>query len=376
MIKALGKRRCCLTDPLKFKLSESSRRSKNFEISDNCDIETVHSSRINTLDIDNIEGRYLLSGCSDGSFYVHDLYNFTGKAKFTSKMIVSKNNRNEGHSYSVESIQWYPFDLGMFTSGSTDKTIKIWDSNVMKLTEIIAVNGKVFQHHMSTIPSMNPITAVATGSKEVYLVDIRIGMVQELRGHTNSIACCQWSPRSEYLLASGSFDRKIILWDVRSTKSCQMILDQFNKDPLDKTTNMSHNSSVNGLQFTEDGMHLISLGKDNSMKLWNILDGKNQMLNYGFIKNSIAKHVQLDVSRSTNPDLVFVPSEGNILVYEILSGRLVKKLSGHYDLVTACYYHSRNIELYSAGQDRNLIVWVHSDDEGDPKHRPFLDTDF
>ena len=31
-------------------------------------------------------------------------------------------------------MQWYPFDNGLFTSSSTDKVLKIWDSNALMVS--------------------------------------------------------------------------------------------------------------------------------------------------------------------------------------------------------------------------------------------------
>lgn len=37
------------------------------------------------------------------------------------------------HRFSVETVQWYPHDTGMFTSSSFDKTLKIWDTNTLQV---------------------------------------------------------------------------------------------------------------------------------------------------------------------------------------------------------------------------------------------------
>lgn len=45
------------------------------------------------------------------------------------------------HKFSVETVQWYPHDTGMFTSSSFDKTLKIWDTNTLKVREFLQVTG-------------------------------------------------------------------------------------------------------------------------------------------------------------------------------------------------------------------------------------------
>lgn len=39
------------------------------------------------------------------------------------------------HRFSVETVQWYPHDTGMFTSSSFDKTLKIWDTQTLQVRE-------------------------------------------------------------------------------------------------------------------------------------------------------------------------------------------------------------------------------------------------
>ena len=40
----------------------------------------------------------------------------------------------------------------------------------------------------------------------------------------------------------------------------------------------AHNGHVNGLCFTENGLHLVSCGTDNRVRLWNTLNGKNTLV--------------------------------------------------------------------------------------------------
>lgn len=38
------------------------------------------------------------------------------------------------HKFSVETVQWYPHDTGMFISSSFDKTMKVWDTETLKVS--------------------------------------------------------------------------------------------------------------------------------------------------------------------------------------------------------------------------------------------------
>jgi len=45
-------------------------------------------------------------------------------------------NREDKHKYSITNICWYPIDNGMYTTSSMDHSIKVWDTNFMKVIVI------------------------------------------------------------------------------------------------------------------------------------------------------------------------------------------------------------------------------------------------
>lgn len=357
MFKLLDDLKTGIIEPRAFMNMERTKRASNFQLSRYRDLESVYTAGINSLDLD-INQYYLLSGCADGSVYIHDLRNFTGLPQFTSKVICSidKNDIN-AHRYSVECVQWYPFDNGLFITSGMDKKLKVWDANYVKPVEEIRLEGRIFQHHMSSVGSKQCLVAVASSANEIILVDLKTGAhSHELRGHTSSVLTCRWSPREEYILATGSCDNKVILWDVRSSKCLLKTLSKYNsKLPL--RYNIAHDGYVSGLCFTSDGLYLLSYGTDNRLQLWDAYTGENERVNYGCIPIKTKKCTQFAVSVNTEPTYVYVPSEGNVFVFELHSGLKVDTLLGHYNSVNGCIYHSYHQEIYSAGNDRNVLIW-------------------
>lgn len=170
----------------------------------------------------------------------------------------------------------------------------------------------------------------------------------------------RWSTRNEYLLASGSCDNRILLWDVRSAKGFLQSLDQHNgvTNASSEQQSTAHNGHVNGLCFTQDGLFLVSFGTDNRLRLWNTFTGQREIVNFGKIPNESRRTIRFDVSHNSIPDLVYVPSEGNILAFDLHVGFKVKTLLGHYNSVNCCTFHPFNQELYSGANDRNLLIWT------------------
>ena len=72
----------------------------------------------------------MLSGASDACVAVYDLYNMekSPKCSHSSLFMIDSSNKY-CHKYSVETVQWYPLDNGMFTSSGMDKVLKVWDTN-------------------------------------------------------------------------------------------------------------------------------------------------------------------------------------------------------------------------------------------------------
>jgi WD40 repeat protein len=77
-----------------------------------------------------------------------------------------------------------------------------------------------------------------------------------LSGHTNRIWSVAFSPDGK-ILASGSTDNGIILWDVAS------------RQPLGPPLT-GHINLVRGLAFSPDGQTLASVSADNTVMLWNV----------------------------------------------------------------------------------------------------------
>ena len=122
--------------------------------------------------------------------------------------------------------------------------------------------------------------------------------------------------------------------------------------------NTAHNGAISGLCFTADGLHLITLGTDQRMRVWNTASGRNTLVNFGRISNKNKKGVQFAVSCDTNPDIVFVPSETNLEMFLMSTGEKIGTLRGHYNRINCCVFHPHTQEVFSGGNDRCILTWV------------------
>ncbi|XP_068521944.1 DNA excision repair protein ERCC-8 isoform X2 [Anas acuta] len=290
MLGFLSGRQAGLDEPLRLRRAEATRRVLSLELNKDRDVERIHGNGINSLDIEPVEGRYMLSGGSDGVIVVYDLENLSRKPTYTCKAVCSVGRSHpDVHRFSVETVQWYPHDTGMFTSSSFDKTLKIWDTNTLQIADVFHFEGTVYSHHMSPIATKHCLVAVGTKSPKVQLCDLKSGSCSHiLQGHRQEVLAVSWSPRHEYILATASADSKVKLWDVRRASGCLTTLDQHNGEKTkasSEAANTAHNGRVNGLCYMSDGLHLLTIGTDDRMRLWNSSTGENTLLSFMFLWN-------------------------------------------------------------------------------------------
>ncbi|XP_034956252.1 DNA excision repair protein ERCC-8 isoform X3 [Zootoca vivipara] len=211
---------------------------------------------------------------------------------------------------------------------------------------------------------------VGTKSPKVQLCDLKSGSCSHiLQGHKQEILAVSWSPRYEYILATASADSRVKLWDVRRASACLITLDQHNGEKSKASSeaeNTAHNGRVNGLCFTNDGLHLLTFGTDDRMRLWNSSSGENTLVNYGKVCNESRKGLKFTVSHGCSPEFAFVPYSSTIAIYTIYSGNRMAMLGGHYSSVDCCVFQPNFQELYSGGRDGNILAWVPSLREPEP----------
>ena len=151
-------------------------------------------------------------------------------------------DRAPGHAFGVSSVAWYPVDTGVFFTASFDETAAVWDTNALQRVATFDFPGsKVYAIAVppsrSSSSCAHSLLACGTSDPRVRLCDPLSGAVTHaLAGHRDAIMALAWVTGSEWVLASGSADGDIRLWDVRRAGSF-MVLDATNardatQDPL------------------------------------------------------------------------------------------------------------------------------------------------
>jgi len=217
---------------------------------------------------------------------------------------------------------------------------------------------------------------VACGTQHpgVRLVDLRSGTsIQSLAGHAGAILAAAWSPRHEHVLATGSVDETVRIWDIRRAGALIGMLDK--EDSLGlyyngllgkdgkvrmRVSAKAHAAPVNGLTWTDDGNYIVSAGHDNRIRVWDAATGRNTLASFGpSIRNTKLASVTMFASPAglTHPsrELLFWPNESEILVLDLHNGHVITRLRGTGAMVSGVR-SSKNAER-SAKNRISSIVW-------------------
>uniref|UniRef100_A0A803MYX0 Transducin/WD40 repeat-like superfamily protein n=1 Tax=Chenopodium quinoa TaxID=63459 RepID=A0A803MYX0_CHEQI len=284
--------------------------------------------------------------------------------------------------------------------------------------------GKVYKTAMSPIATSHMLIASGTEDVQVRLCDIASGaFAHTLSGHRDGVMAVEWSTSSEWILMTGGCDGAIRYWDIRRA-GCFLVLDQAKsqlgrRQPLlersvaekaaiskpmgqnfsaknrgeqkkvssgnskqrrhpgmmssqDHAT--AHYGAVTGLKATEDGMYLLSAGSDSRLRLWDIESGCNTLVNFETVRLQNSKGIQFTVAQDSS--LVFVPCMTSVKAFDLWSGKTSLTFRAHYDNVNSCWFNAQDQELYTGGNDRQILVWssseLCSDDlSGDSELQPY-----
>jgi len=150
-----------------------------------------------------------------------------------------------GHSESIMSLT--KMSNTEVVSASVDNTIRVWDLN--KLQEENVLQG-VKAHFCVDYSPHKKLLATGSSDRHVRLWDARTttGKVSAaaLTSHSLWVSSVKWSPNKENQLLSGSYDTVVKVWDVRSTKTPLFDMQKHNEKVLALDWSKSANLVVSG----------------------------------------------------------------------------------------------------------------------------------
>jgi WD40 repeat protein len=166
---------------------------------------------------------------------------------------------------------------------------------------------------------------------------------QTLTGHSDSVSSVAYSPNGQ-TLASGSWDKTIKLWNVKTGNLLQTLT--------------SHSNDINSVAYSPDGQTLASASNDKTIKLWNVKTGK--------LLQTLEGHSNLVNSVAYSPDGQTLASgsvDSTIKLWNVKTGNLLQTLEGHSYLggysysVLSVAYSPDGQTLASGSEDDTIKLW-------------------
>ncbi len=231
-------------------------------------------------------------------------------------------------------------DNGTLISGSYDHTLRAWDVATGTQRWERGVGSDVYA---IVSPSHNPHFIAYSGGHDNFYIRMRYSDDGDFRGkvagHTGQVRCLAFKPNS-YLLASGSYDNTIRLWDVRD-----------NNNLLHVRTLRGHTSRVYSVAWSPDGGTLASAGRDGMVRLWT-----TGGINFAILRG----HTGYVYSVAWSPDGQILASgsgDDTIRLWNPDTHTTRRVLRGHTARVRSLAFHPNGQTLASGSSDDTIRLW-------------------
>ncbi|MCJ7445052.1 MAG: hypothetical protein MUO26_11100, partial [Methanotrichaceae archaeon] len=162
-------------------------------------------------------------------------------------------------------------------------------------------------------------------------------LLRTLEGHTESVKGVAVIPDSR-LAVSASRDNSLKVWDLENGKHLRTL--------------RGHSYWIDAVAVTLDGKKAISASWDNTLKVWDLETGKEL--------RTLEGHIEPVVGVAVTPEgrIVVSASRDNTLkVWDLESGKELKTLEGHTNYVNAIAVTPDGKRAVSASDDGMLKVW-------------------
>jgi WD40 repeat protein len=257
--------------------------------------------------------------------------------------------RFAGHTREIFRVAFSP-DGRHALSSSCDGTLRLWEVENGK--ELRRFEGHVGRA-LALACSPDGCRAVSGGEDgTVRLWDIETG--KELRPITGPIDRAHqvaFSPSGDQILSAGG-DRIVRLWDVATGKEIRRFV--------------GHTDPVVGLSLSEDGRRVLSGSceidwwlpqpadgdRTGPWRLWDVATGKQIGRFYGPTTDYLGC-----VALSPDGKRALTGCGKRLLLWDVESGRELRALDGHTNVVTSVAFSPDGVHALSGGMDGHLRLW-------------------
>ena len=236
-----------------------------------------------------------------------------------------------GHDNSVNMLSLSPAG-DILVTGSTDKTIRIWDfpSGTQREKLDIKANGGYL--------SPDGAWLAATYDTKFQMYDFNtLEVAWQIKTKKREIHALKFSPMGDQIVVGGSTSPHI----------------RFLRSPTgdEQASVEAHDPFPMSFTYTPDGIHFASTGYDGTLKIWEIkthkLIGTHELVAKGMMA----------VSAAPDNDTIAVSLDHQLLLFSIKAGELNKKLEVKPKGVYQTDFSPDGRWLALASADKRIRVW-------------------
>ncbi|KAA8582330.1 hypothetical protein FQN60_009070 [Etheostoma spectabile] len=136
--------------------------------------------------------------------------------------------RLRGHQKEGYGLSWNPNLSGCLLSASDDHTICLWDISTVPKEGKIVDAKTIFTGHTAVVEDVSwhllheSLFGSVADDQKLMIWDTRSNNTSKpshaVDAHTAEVNCLSFNPYSEFILATGSADKTVALWDLRNLK--------------------------------------------------------------------------------------------------------------------------------------------------------------
>ncbi|KAH7728702.1 hypothetical protein AAVH_04013 [Aphelenchoides avenae] len=215
---------------------------------------------------------HLLSASDDTTVCLWDIQAAPANASYLDAKTIFT-----GHNAVVEDVAWHVLHDSVFGSVGDDHKLMVWDTR----THSPSKPSHTVEAHSAEVNclSFNPYSEfiLATGSadKTVALWDLRNLKLKlhSFESHKDEIFQVQWSPHNETILASSGTDRRLHIWDLSKIGEEQSPEDAEDGPPELLFIHGGHTAKISDFSWNPNEPWVVcSVSEDNIMQIWQMAD--------------------------------------------------------------------------------------------------------